>query len=63
MLGTVLIVQPQVLFGDSCQDVMSSLGAPCKVYYKDEDKMKIHSTSPDKQVALGVQQKSSYLKK
>lgn len=44
------VIVEKVLFGDSCQDVMSALGAPCKVYYKDEDKMKIHSTSPDKQV-------------
>lgn len=39
-----------VYFGDSCQDVMSTLGAPHKVFYKSEDKMKIHSPSPHKQV-------------
>ncbi|XP_033755111.1 UPF0183 protein C16orf70 homolog isoform X1 [Pecten maximus] len=32
-----------VLFGDSCQDVIGSLGCPGKVFYKAEDKMKIHS--------------------
>jgi len=40
----------EIKFGESCQDVMSSLGAPCKIYYKDEDKMKIHSKSPEKQL-------------
>lgn len=37
-----------VMFGDSCQDVLSSLGSPCKVFYKAEDKMRIHSPSPHK---------------
>ncbi|KAK3735198.1 hypothetical protein QZH41_017952, partial [Actinostola sp. cb2023] len=37
-----------VLFGDSCQDVISALGSPCKVYYKAEDKMRIHAPSPHK---------------
>jgi hypothetical protein len=32
-----------VTFGDSCEDVMSSIGCPTKVYIKDEDKMEIHS--------------------
>ncbi|KFZ51146.1 UPF0183 protein C16orf70 [Podiceps cristatus] len=39
-----------VYFGDSCQDVLSTLGSPHKVFYKSEDKMKIHSPSPHKQV-------------
>ncbi|XP_078256633.1 phagosome assembly factor 1 isoform X5 [Rhinoraja longicauda] len=39
-----------VYFGDSCQDVLSALGSPHKVFYKSEDKMKIHSPSPHKQV-------------
>lgn len=33
----------QVSFGDSCQDVMSSLGPPGDVYFKAEDKMRIHN--------------------
>eukprot|EP00124_Ichthyophonus_hoferi_P002046 Ihof_evm6s126 gene=Ihof_evmTU6s126 len=33
----------QVLFGDSCQDVLYELGPPSKIFYKDEDKMKIHA--------------------
>eukprot|EP00123_Amoebidium_parasiticum_P000783 comp11683_c0_seq1/m.6221 comp11683_c0_seq1/g.6221 ORF comp11683_c0_seq1/g.6221 comp11683_c0_seq1/m.6221 type:complete len:426 (-) comp11683_c0_seq1:175-1452(-) len=35
----------QVLFGDSCQDVLSEIGPPSKVFYKEEDKMKIHARS------------------
>ncbi|XP_038050370.1 UPF0183 protein C16orf70 homolog [Patiria miniata] len=30
-------------FGDSAQDVISALGCPSKVFYKSEDKMRIHS--------------------
>ncbi|VDP79313.1 unnamed protein product [Schistosoma mattheei] len=29
-------------FGDSVQDVLSALGSPSRVFYKTEDKMKIH---------------------
>lgn len=32
-----------VSFGDTCEDVSSALGCPSKVFYKDEDKMRIHS--------------------
>ncbi|NIG60612.1 UPF0183 protein C16or [Pontoporia blainvillei] len=39
-----------VYFGSSCQDVLSMLPSPHKVFYKSEDKMKIYSPSPDKQV-------------
>lgn len=41
----------QVQFGDSCQDVASLLGAPNKVFYKSEDKMKIHSPFAHKRAA------------
>lgn len=34
-----------ILFGDSCQDVTSKLGAPNRTYYKADDKMKIHAPS------------------
>lgn len=30
-------------FGDTCEDVLSALGAPSRVFYKAEDKMRIHS--------------------
>lgn len=32
-----------VRFGDSCQDVIATLGAPERIFYKAEDKMRIHS--------------------
>lgn len=35
----------EIFFGDSCQDVATALGAPSRVFYKSEDKMKIHSPS------------------
>uniref|UniRef100_A0A182P764 Uncharacterized protein n=1 Tax=Anopheles epiroticus TaxID=199890 RepID=A0A182P764_9DIPT len=40
----------EILFGDSCQDVTTNLGAPSKVFYKSEDKMKIHSPSAHRRV-------------
>uniref|UniRef100_A0A671RX84 UPF0183 protein C16orf70 n=1 Tax=Sinocyclocheilus anshuiensis TaxID=1608454 RepID=A0A671RX84_9TELE len=46
----VRAVERNIYFGDSCQDVLSALGSPHKVFYKSEDKMKIHSPSPHKQV-------------
>ncbi|PAA52137.1 hypothetical protein BOX15_Mlig012614g2, partial [Macrostomum lignano] len=33
-------------FGDSVQDVESSLGSPSQVFYKSEDKMRIHARDP-----------------
>jgi len=35
--------QRSVYFGDSVQDVLSSLGCPTREFFKAEDKMKIHS--------------------
>ncbi|XP_015224015.1 phagosome assembly factor 1 isoform X1 [Lepisosteus oculatus] len=46
----VRVLERNIFFGDSCQDVLSALGSPHKVFYKSEDKMKIHSPSPHKQV-------------
>lgn len=31
-----------VHFGDSCEDILSAIGSPNQVHYKDEDKMRIH---------------------
>lgn len=39
----------EVLFGDSCQDVSMKLGAPNRIFFKSEDKMKIHSSSVNRQ--------------
>lgn len=35
--------QRTILLGQSAQDVTSAIGCPSKVFYKSEDKMKIHS--------------------
>ncbi|KAG5682430.1 hypothetical protein PVAND_011783 [Polypedilum vanderplanki] len=45
-----------ILFGDNVQDIASSLGAPSRVFFKSEDKMKIHSPSAHKR----VQRKSDF---
>lgn len=37
------VVERIVRFGDTSQDVVTALGSPCKVFYKADDKMKIHS--------------------
>lgn len=31
-----------VRFGDSCQRIARALGAPARIYYKSDDKMRIH---------------------
>lgn len=55
--GSVRVLEPrkqsmvrEVLFGDSVQDVVSNLGAPNRVFFKSEDKMKIHSPSAHRRV-------------
>ncbi|CAF4720285.1 unnamed protein product, partial [Rotaria magnacalcarata] len=35
-----------VHFDDTCQDVLSVIGSPNSVYYKTDDKIKIHNSSP-----------------
>uniref|UniRef100_A0A0K2V117 Uncharacterized protein n=3 Tax=Lepeophtheirus salmonis TaxID=72036 RepID=A0A0K2V117_LEPSM len=47
----------EVYFGDSVQDVLSALGAPAKVFYKSDDKMKIHSPNAHRKISA---QKSDY---
>lgn len=46
-----------VKFGQSCQAICSALGAPSKVFYKSEDKMKIHSPDANRRAA---QRRSDY---
>ncbi|KAF7258811.1 hypothetical protein EG68_03347 [Paragonimus skrjabini miyazakii] len=48
-LQTSMTREPQITrfarslsFGDSVQDVLSALGSPSRIFYKTEDKMKIH---------------------
>lgn len=44
------IFEKEVLLGSSAQDVATALGAPCKVFYKSEDKMRIHSPNAHRRV-------------
>lgn len=37
------VLVKDVLLEHTCQDVATALGAPSRVFYKSEDKMKIHS--------------------
>ncbi|KAL1465257.1 hypothetical protein WDU94_004840 [Cyamophila willieti] len=41
----------KIFFGDTCQDVCTTLGAPTKIFFKAEDKMKIHSPNAHKLVS------------
>ncbi|CAG0881077.1 unnamed protein product [Darwinula stevensoni] len=41
-----------IRFGESCQDVCSKIGSPQRIYYKAEDKMRIHSCSAFKTQAM-----------
>lgn len=45
-------------FGITCQDVMSLLGTPSQVFYKSEDKMKIHS--PNAHLHVKTPRRSDY---
>ena len=38
-------VEREIFFGDSCQDILVALGSPSKIFFKSEDKMRIHSTN------------------
>ncbi|XP_057653388.1 PHAF1 protein CG7083 isoform X2 [Diorhabda carinulata] len=40
----------EILLGQSTQEISTALGAPSKVFYKSEDKMKIHSPNPDRKI-------------
>lgn len=41
-----------IKFGDGVQDVMSAVGAPNRIFYKSEDKMKIHSPNAHRKASL-----------
>lgn len=45
------LITSTIRFGDSVQDVMAGIGAPSKVFYKSEDKMKIHSPNAHRRSA------------
>ncbi|UYV60720.1 C16orf70, partial [Cordylochernes scorpioides] len=44
------IITREIYFGDSAQRVLGLIGSPSKVFYKAEDKMKIHSPNAHKLV-------------
>jgi len=46
------VIKRTISFGDSVQDVMSSIGAPNRIFYKSEDKMKIHSPNAHRKASL-----------
>lgn len=48
--STKLQFEREILLGHSAQDVASALGAPSKVFYKSEDKMRIHSPNAHRRV-------------
>ncbi|XP_060533868.1 PHAF1 protein CG7083 [Cylas formicarius] len=48
--STKLQFERKVLLGQSVQDVVSALGAPSKVFYKSEDKMRIHAPNAHRRV-------------
>ncbi|XP_022665823.1 UPF0183 protein C16orf70 homolog isoform X2 [Varroa destructor] len=49
-----------ILFGDSVSDVVSAVGSPSKVFFKEEDKMRIHSPSTDDSVDITSVERSDY---
>ena len=46
------LLQKTIKFGDGVQDVMSAVGAPNRIFYKSEDKMKIHSPNAHRKASL-----------
>lgn len=45
------VLTREVKLGDACQDVVTALGSPSKLFYKSEDKMKIHSPNAARRAA------------
>jgi len=56
--GRKVTYNREINFGMSCQDVTSMLGTPSQVFYKSEDKMKIHS--PNVHRHISVPRRSDY---
>lgn len=48
----------KIFFGDTCQDICTTLGAPNKIFFKAEDKMKIHC--PNAHRSVSAQRKSDF---
>lgn len=51
-------LEREILLGQSAQDVATALGAPSKVFYKSEDKMRIHSPNAHRKTTTAI--KSDY---
>lgn len=51
-------LEREILLGQSAQDVTTALGAPSKVFYKSEDKMRIHSSNALRKTPTAI--KSDY---
>ncbi|CAF4963672.1 unnamed protein product [Rotaria sp. Silwood1] len=49
-----------VHFDDTCQDILSVIGSPNNVYYKTDDKIKIHNPSPTISLSQRSQDKSDF---
>lgn len=56
--GRKVYYNREINFGMSCQDVTSMLGTPSQIFYKSEDKMKIHS--PNVHRHISVPRRSDY---
>lgn len=48
--STVLRFERKILLGQSAQDISSAIGAPSRVFYKSEDKMRIHASNAQRRV-------------
>lgn len=51
-------LEREILLGQTAQDVATVLGAPSKVFYKSEDKMRIHSSNAHRKTTTAI--KSDY---
>lgn len=49
--ATKLHLERDIMLGDCAQDVAAALGTPNKVFFKSEDKMRIHSPNVNRRVA------------
>jgi len=52
--SSVAFEERDLLFGDSAQDIVSSVGAPARIFFKSEDKMRIHSASAARKSAAAA---------
>ncbi|XP_066249037.1 PHAF1 protein CG7083 [Euwallacea similis] len=48
--SSILRIERQILLGQSAQDISTAIGAPSRVFYKSEDKMRIHASNAQRRV-------------